>query len=115
MDVEFIANIVRLYRGEDLDFTNGSDDLISPKFPSGSYLDFVGLCKTATIKEIEAQGWSLNPGRYVGITEQAIDNFDFREKLEELNEELEMYNVEAHALETLISENMISLLEGREG
>ena len=114
-DIKFIANIVRLYRGEDLDFTNGSDDLISPKFPSGSYLDILGLCKTATIKEIEAQGWSLNPGRYVGITEQAIDNFDFREKLEELNEELEMYNVEAHALETLISENMISLLEGREG
>ena len=28
------------------------------------YADVVGLCKAATLKEIEAQGWSLNPGRY---------------------------------------------------
>ena len=31
------------------------------------YADVPGLCKVATIKEIEAQGWSLNPGRYVGV------------------------------------------------
>lgn len=28
------------------------------------YADVVGLYKAATLKEIEAQGWSLNPGRY---------------------------------------------------
>jgi len=26
-----------------------------------------GLCRAATLKEIEAQGWSLNPGRYMGV------------------------------------------------
>ena len=31
------------------------------------FADVPGLCKAATIKEIEAQGWSLNPGRYVGV------------------------------------------------
>ena len=30
-----------------------------------SYQDIAGLCKVATIAEIEEQGWSLNPGRYV--------------------------------------------------
>ena len=29
--------------------------------------EFAGLCKAATLKEIETQGWSLNPGRYVGV------------------------------------------------
>jgi type I restriction-modification system DNA methylase subunit len=31
------------------------------------YADVPGFCKVATIEEIEAQGWSLNPGRYVGV------------------------------------------------
>ena len=51
--------------------------------------DVPGLCKVATLAEIEAQGWSLNPGRYVGVAERAADEFDFAERLEELNEELE--------------------------
>ena len=36
-----------------------------------------GLCKVATLDEIEAQGWSLNPGRYVGVAEREADDFDF--------------------------------------
>jgi type I restriction enzyme M protein len=32
-----------------------------------TYADVAGLCKVATLKEIEGQGWSLNPGRYVGV------------------------------------------------
>ena len=32
-----------------------------------AYGDVPGLCRTATLKEIEAQGWSLNPGRYAGV------------------------------------------------
>ena len=66
----------------------------------------------ATIGEIEAQGWSLNPGRYVGVTERAADEFDFAERLEELNEELERLNAEAHELEERISENVAKLLSG---
>ena len=58
-------------------------------FPKGKYADVLGLCKVATITEIEAQGWSLNPGRYVGVAERAADDFEFAVRLEELNEELE--------------------------
>ena len=36
------------------------------RFPDGTYVDVPGLCKVATLAEIEAQGWSLNPGRYIG-------------------------------------------------
>lgn len=62
--IEFIANIVRLYRGPAPETANGSQ--MSEKFPDGKYADVAGLCKAATLKEIEVQGWSLNPGRSRG-------------------------------------------------
>ena len=49
----------------------GAPSLSRPTFPDGSYRDMPGLCKVATLAEIEAQGWSLNPGRYVGVAERA--------------------------------------------
>ena len=67
----------------------------------------------ATIKEIKAQGWSLNPGRYVGVAEREEDDFDFKERLEQLNEELEVLNAEARELEGRIAENVLKLLETR--
>jgi len=65
--IEFLANIARLYRGEKPETDEGSDELMTATFPDGTYLDVPGLCKVATIEEIQAQGWSLNPGRYVGV------------------------------------------------
>lgn len=109
--IEFIANIVRLHRGETIETTSGSAADTQAKFPNGTYIDIPGLCKVATIQEIEAQGWSLNPGRYVGVAERVADTFDFKEKLEKLNEELEVLNAEAHELEMRISENVAMLLE----
>ena len=73
---------------------------------------FLGLCKVATLAEIEAQGWSLNPGRYVGVAERAADDFEFAVRLEELNEELETLNAEARELEERIAENVAQLLSG---
>jgi type I restriction enzyme M protein len=108
--IEFIAGIVRLHRGENV-LTKGNT-FLKDKFPKGKYLDIAGLCRVATLKEIEAQGWSLNPGRYVGVTERAADAFVFAERLEELNEELEVLNVEARELEERIGDNVSRLIEG---
>ena len=107
--IQFLANIVRLYREEPL--AAFIDAETKKHFPKGKYKDVPGLCKVATLKEIEAQGWSLNPGRYVGVTERAADDFDFKERLEELNEELETLNAEARELEERIAENVAQLLE----
>jgi type I restriction enzyme M protein len=152
--IAFIANIVRLYRGEPLDWgvtsatpsgqlsflppTPGEleGDKASPPaggteggrasllageieggldwnqtFPGGVYRDVPGLCKVATLTEIEAQGWSLNPGRYVGVAERTADDADFAERLHALNEELELLNAEARELEERIGENVAQLLE----
>jgi type I restriction enzyme M protein len=109
--IEFLANIVRLYRGRALENAYGSQEMIQEKFPDDIYLDIAGLCKVATVAEIEEQGFSLNPGRYVGVAERAVEDFDFLERLEELNEELETLNSEASELEQRISENVALLLE----
>jgi type I restriction enzyme M protein len=111
--IEFISNVVRLYRGEEVETNSGSQAFMGEKFPRGKYADVPGLCKMATLAEIEAQGWSLNPGRYVGVAEREPDEFEFDVRLEELNEELETLNVEARELEERIAENISLLLSVR--
>ncbi len=108
--LEFLANVVRLYRGDVPDLGGGSKAMLAEMFQGDTYADVPGLCKVATIQDIESQGWSLNPGRYVGVGERALDDFDFAERLEELNEELEALNGKARALEGAIAENVSSLL-----
>jgi type I restriction enzyme M protein len=110
--IEFLANIARLYRGRAPETTQGSAELMAKHFPEGVYRDVPGLCKVATMAEIEAQGWSLNPGRYVGVAEREEDpDFDFAQRLTELHEELEVLNGEAHELEAQINENVRTILE----
>ena len=86
--LEFLANIVRLYRGMRTEDVNGSEEMLRDSFPDGKYADVRGLCRAASVADIEAQGWSLNPGRYIGVADLAPEDFDFTERLEELNEEL---------------------------
>jgi len=109
--IEFLANVVRLYRGDPPETTHGGDASLAAHFPDGRYADVPGLCKAATLAEIETQGWSLNPGRSVGVAARAADGFDFYERLGELHAELEGLNAEARGLEARIGENVGLLLE----
>jgi len=113
--IGFLANVVRLYRDEELDFTVGGDEAkakITEVFgKKPKYGDVPGLCKAPALKEVEAQGWSLNPGRYVGVAPgETVSDEDFKEQLETLNEDLETLNAQARELETQISENVARLL-----
>jgi type I restriction enzyme M protein len=113
--ISFIANLVRLYRGEDLDFTLGgtqAEAKLKEVFgKKAKYTDVAGLCKAATLKEIAAQGWSLNPGRYVGVAPgEDVSDEDFKEQLETLNEELETLNAQARELEQTIAANVAGIL-----
>ena len=114
--IGFIANLVRLYRGETLDLTHGGSEAeakLKEVFgEKPAYTDVLGLCKVATLAEIEAQGWSLNPGRYVGVAPgEAVSDEDFKEQLEELNEELEVLNAQARELEQTIAANVAGILD----
>ncbi len=109
--VDLIVAVIETYHGRLFDPANGGAALLKEHFPKGKYRDVPGLCRVATLKEIEAQGWSLNPGRYVGVADRPAEDFDFAERLEELNEELETLNAEARELEERIAENVEQLLE----
>jgi type I restriction enzyme M protein len=114
--IGFLANVVRLYRGEEPDFTlSGGEAEAKLKEVFGKkmkYVDVQGLCKAAAIKEIEAQGWSLNPGRYVGVAPgEDVSDEDFKEQLETLNEELETLNAKTRDLEQTIARNVAALLD----
>ena len=116
-----IATLARLYRGDDLNgyqfdeaqfpqLTDAQLANLKSSIENRKYADIAGLCKVATLKEVEAQGWSLNPGRYVGVAEKNAEAVDFAVQLEELNEELEVLNAEARELEEKIAENVGNLL-----
>jgi type I restriction enzyme M protein len=109
--IEVLSNIVRLYRGEAVELEAGSAELLAKHGLDAGYVDVPGLCKVATRAEIEAQGWSLNPGRYVGASARGGEDVDFVERFEELNEELVQLNAEAAALEQQIAENAALVLE----
>lgn len=96
--IEFLANVVRLYRGEDAETIAGSEVLLKERFPDDEYVDVAGLCKVATRAEIEAQGWSLNPGRYTGSASIDESDVDFLGDLERLHEEFTFLSDEADAL-----------------
>lgn len=110
--IEFIGNIVRLWRGEEIELEAGSGPKVIAAFLGSGYNDVAGLCKVATRAEIAAQNWSLNPGRYVGVAagEQPNDE-DFRARLEALQEELERLNAEATRLQAVIANNVAEVLQ----
>jgi type I restriction enzyme M protein len=114
--IAFLANVVRLYRGEGLDLTLGGDGAKSKLVEAFGkkliYADVPGLCRAATVNEMRAQGWSLNPGRYVGVAPgEAVSDEDFKEQIESLNEELETLNAQARDLEQTIAVNVAEILE----
>ena len=113
--IGFLANVVRLYRGEQLDLTYGGEEagakLAEIYGNRASYADVPGLCKAATLQEIEAQGWSLNPGRYVGAAPgEVVSDEDFKEQLGALNDELASLSAEARELEQIIALNVAEML-----
>lgn len=56
---------------------------------AGDYEDEIGFCKAATIEEIAADGYNLNPGRYVGTREIELDLDTYAEKMDVLSAELD--------------------------
>ena len=110
-DIEFLGNIVRLWRGEKIETQAGSGPRMAETFPGAIYKDVPGLCKIVSRDRIKEQDWSLNPGRYVGVIPgQRHDGEEFKERLEVLQEELEALNLEAESLLERIGENVAELL-----
>lgn len=78
------------------------------KFPDGVYRDVIGLCKVAKLDGedgIKEQDYSLNAGRYVGVSIED-DGVDFKQCMTETHQELLRLHKEADALMEQISRDM---------
>jgi len=90
-DIAKIANTYHTWRGEK---------------DAGKYEDVPAFCKSVTLKEIEAHGHVLTPGRYVGAEEIEDDGIPFEEKMGELSAELYEQMAEAEQLDAAIRQNL---------
>lgn len=78
---------------------------LTEKFGDGVYADIPGLCKAATLEEIEQKGFSLTPGAYVGVAPAEDDGVDFHERMTEIHKELLELQAESDRLMETISKN----------
>ena len=76
------------------------------KFGEGVYADVPGLCKIASLSEIEEKDWSLTPGAYVGVAPIEDDGVDFEERMTEIHKELLTLQAESNDLMDTISQNL---------
>ncbi|MDR0736713.1 MAG: hypothetical protein LBF51_07805, partial [Zoogloeaceae bacterium] len=77
------------------------------RFPDSVFEDVAGLCRAVTVDEIEANDWSLTPGRYVGVAAAGEEeDEDFAERLRGIHEELAELNGKAAALAGRIAGNL---------
>ena len=81
------------------------------RFPDAVYSDVPGLCKVVTQAEIEANDWSLTPGRYVGVApDSGSDDEVFVERLKQIHDEFSELSEQAARTTEKILENISQLL-----
>ncbi len=108
--VGFLANIVRLYRGERPKGSTGTLRSLAKSFPGLKYADVPGLCSVESLGRIEQNGWSFNPGRYVGIAKVERDTRSFRKHLKALEMEFRDLSRDADRLTKDASRSFAALL-----
>ena len=83
---------------------------LTERFPDGELRDVEGLVKLVARAEIEANDWSLTPGRYVGVApEEEDEDFDFATTMREIHAELADLNAEAAVLAARVQKNFEKL------
>ena len=82
---------------------------LTDKFGEGEYRDIPGLCKAATLAEVEEKNYSLTPGAYVGVAAQEDDGVDFAQRMKEIHAELLNLQAQSNELMQTISRNVEGL------
>jgi type I restriction enzyme M protein len=73
------------------------------------YQDIHGFCRSASLEEIQKQGWILTPGRFVGAEEEEDDAEVFEEKMKRLTAELSEQEKRGRKLDDEIRKNLESI------
>ncbi len=96
-----------------IEFSEDEIARISSTFNSwcdGGYADIDGFCKSSTLEEIEANGLSLSPGRYIGTESLEVeDETDFSERLTQLSATLSLQINESAVVSQQIQESLRKL------
>ncbi len=92
--IEKIAGTVRAWREEK---------------GTSRYEDISGFCKSANLEKIMKNGYTLTPGRYVGLTDVEDDGISFEEKMTKLSKELREAFINGRELEKEIEKNLKEL------
>lgn len=81
---------------------------LQQRFPKSLYEDVTGLCKLASISDIEEQDYSLNPGRYVGviIEEDGLTEEEYASELILISNKLNALNKSSIEIQNSISTNL---------
>ncbi len=99
-----IANTVRAWRGEPSSAKAMDRQRRVPK-----YEDILGFCKSAKLEELKKNGYTLTPGRYVGLADVEDDGISFEEKMAKLSGELREAFTKGRELEKEIEKNLKEL------
>ena len=83
-------------------------DWVRERFPDARLCDVEDLVKLFERGEVESRGWSLTPGRYVGVAPEE-ENRDFEEALRSIYIDLKGLNEEAVELAARIIRNFEGL------
>ena len=70
------------------------------------YEDVAGFCKSASIDEIEKNGFVLTPGRYVGVGISTLDEESFNQKIGSLKETFILMQSESRELDDGINKTL---------
>ena len=83
------------------------------RFPDAVYEDVTGLCKLASLEEIQEQDYSLNPGRYVGVVieEDGMTEEEFAEEVLTLHQRLQGLDAKSQGLQQQINANLNSFID----
>ena len=85
-------------------------DWLRERFSDARLCDVEELVKLVDRAELEAHGWSLTPGRYVGVApEESEEGFEFVEALRVISIDTEKPNKDAAALAAPIARNFEEL------
>ena len=74
------------------------------------YADVAGFCTSASVSEIEKNGFVLTPGRYVGTANSDEPLENFMERFENLSEKLQSFNSRGTSLQNEIERSLNFLL-----
>ena len=91
-NIEGLTSIIKSFRGENVDFK--ANGWLKKNFPNQKYEDVNGLCKIVAMKDIIDCEYALSPTRYVGFQIIIDENFDYKERLNQIKKEFSKLNEE---------------------